>query len=190
MSLGNRIKAARNRLDWSQEQLARAAGTSQQNIDRIESGKVRMSRSLPAILKALGLSEETPTIQPQLVPIVGYAGAAAEIFTIDDHEKGDGIDHVDVPAGVMSLSSVAVIVRGDSMLPVYRNGDVIFYDRQYKGNLDHLIGKTCIVRLLDGRTLIKDLYRTDGTYTLISHNAAPIMGVIEWAAPVVWIKKA
>lgn len=190
MSVGSNIKAARLRLGWSQEQLARAAGTSQQNIDRIESGKVQMSRSLPAIKKALGLSEGETEIRPQLVPIVGYAGAGAVVIAIDDHAKGDGIDHVDVPAGVMSLSSVAVVVRGDSMLPVYRDGDVIFYDRQYRGNLDHLIGKTCVVRLLDGRTLIKDLYRTDGTYTLISHNAPPTSGVIEWAAPVVWIKKA
>lgn len=191
MSLGNRIKAARLRLGWSQEQLARAAATSQQNIERIESGKVQMSRALPAVLKALGLSEDEPGSTPQLVPVVGYVGAGAEISAaIDDHAKGGGLDHVDVPAGVMSLSSVAVIVRGDSMHPVYRDGDTIFYDRQYKGNLDHLIGKTCIVRLMDGRTLIKDLYRNNGSYTLISHNAPPITGVIEWAAPVVWIKKA
>ena len=190
MSVGLKIKAARQRLGWSQEQLARAAGTSQQNVVRIESGKVQISRALPAILKALGLSEDDPVVRPQFVPIVGYAGAGSEIFTLDDHAKGDGLDQIDVPAGVMSLSSVAVIVRGDSMLPVYRDGDTIFYDRQYKGNLDHLVGKTCIIRLLDGRTLIKGLYRSNGTYTLLSHNAPPIMGAIEWAAPVVWIKKA
>lgn len=190
MSVGKRIKEARQRLGWSQEQLARAAGTKQANVHRIESSEVTHSRYLPAIMKALGLSESAPQLQPQLVPIVGYVGAAAEVFAIDDHEKGGGLDFVDVPAGVMSMSSVAVIVRGDSMLPVYRSGDTVFYDRQYKGNLDHLVGKTCVIKLLDGRTLIKDLYRTDGTYTLISHNAPPIMGAIEWAAPVAWIKKA
>jgi transcriptional regulator with XRE-family HTH domain len=47
------IRARRRALGWSQAQLAAAAGTNQQNIDRIERGVVSHARALPAIEQAL-----------------------------------------------------------------------------------------------------------------------------------------
>lgn len=127
----------------------------------------------------------------QMIPVVGYVGAGAEIFSIDDHAKGAGMDEVEVPIDGMSLSTVAVIVRGESMLPVYRPGDLIFYDKTDNGDLVHLIGKDCVVRLTDGRTFLKELQRTDGEYWLHSYNSTPMTRVeIEWAAKVTVIKRA
>ena len=139
MPHGSEIKASRLRLGWSQENLAKMVGTKQQTIDRIEKDKILHSRWTPAILQVLGLNAETD-YRPahQQVPVVGYVGAGEVIYGVDDYTKGDGLHHIDVPSGIMSLGTVALIVRGDSMLPVYRNGDIVFYDRQYSGNLDHL----------------------------------------------------
>lgn len=191
MNSGDKIKFARERLGWSQAELAKRANTSQANVQRIESGLVKYSRHTAAIFEALGIQDnDAPTNQAQLVPMVGYVGAGAEIYSIDDHEKGNGLDEIEVPAGVMSLSSVAVVVRGDSMLPVYRSGDVLFYDRQFRGNLDHIIGKTCVIRLLDGRIFVKDLFKSGPAYILMSYNAEPIVAAIDWAAPIIWVKKA
>jgi transcriptional regulator with XRE-family HTH domain len=47
------IRARRLALGWSQTQLAAAAGTNQQNIDRLERGAVRHARAMPAIEAAL-----------------------------------------------------------------------------------------------------------------------------------------
>lgn len=190
MNTGARIRAARERLGWSQADLAKRASTSQANVHRVEAGQVEHSRYLAAILEALGLEDQVVQTAAHLVPVVGYVGAGSEIYSIDDHAKGAGIDQIEVPAGVMSLSTIAVIVRGDSMLPVYRNGDVLFYDRQFRGNLDHLVGKTCVVRLVDGRCLVKDLFKSKSSYVLTSHNAEPIFAAIDWAAPVIWVNKA
>lgn len=122
--------------------------------------------------------------------MVGYVGAGAEIFSIDDHAKGGGLDEVERPLGA-SRSTVAVRVRGDSMRPAYKDGDLLYYDQQANGDLSHLIGADCVVRLTDGRMFVKELRRNGNGYWLHSHNADPMLDVvIDWAAKVKWVHKA
>ena len=111
------------------------------------------------------------------VPVVGYVGAGAEVFSMDDHIKGAGLEEVPSPPDA-SGSEVALIVRGDSMYPAYHNGDVIYYN-QHEDTEDKFLGRECVVRLVDGRTLIKMVTRGSriGSYTLLSHNAQPIPDV-------------
>lgn len=189
MHVGHTVREAREAKGWSQADLARRAGTSQQNIDRIERSEVVHSRSLPAILSALGLSEAN-TEKGQTVPLLGFVGAGAEMFSFDVHAGDEHLDEVKRPEGA-SDTTVAVQVRGDSMKPVYKDGDLIYYDRQENGGLEHLNGHDCVVRLADGRTFVKELRFTNGQYWLHSHNADPMLGVqITWAAKVQWVRKA
>ena len=127
-----------------------------------------------------------------MIPVVGYVGAGAEVFCIDDHAKGAGLDEVEMPFPGMSRSAVAVRVRGDSMEPAYHDGDLIFYDMNDNGDLMHLIGKECVVSLADGRKFVKTLRRrATGAWYLLSYNAEPIMDIeIDWAAKVEWVKRA
>lgn len=181
----------------SQAQLAKKAGISQQAIGEIERGAVLSSRSIHKIAAALNISAnlldpDIPASQTGglLIPVVGYVGAGAEIFTVDDHEKGAGLEEVEAPPGA-SASIVALRVRGTSMAPVYKDGDLIFYDRRDAGDLAHLAGKDCVVHLADGRTFLKELRRTNGEFWLHSHNADPILHPqIAWAAKVRWVEKA
>lgn len=52
------IRAAREERGWSQAELARRAGTSQQTVDRVERGEVSYSRALPDLIAALDMSAE------------------------------------------------------------------------------------------------------------------------------------
>jgi len=116
------------------------------------------------------------------VPVVGYVGAGAEVHPIDDHAPGAGLEAVDVDFPVKP-GTVAVIVRGDSMLPIFEDGDLIGY-MEDSSDPRTLVGKTCVVKLTDGRTFIKRLRRgsVDGLFTLVSFNARDIEDVeIEWA---------
>lgn len=123
-----------------------------------------------------------------MVPVVGYVGAGAEVLAIDDHAKGDGFEQIEAPPGM--LNGIALIVRGDSMIPKYDDGDVIFIEKTMY-SVDTLIGETCYIQLADGRTYLKKLQygSRPGLYTLMSYNAPPILDTpIERAYPIAYIK--
>jgi phage repressor protein C with HTH and peptisase S24 domain len=121
-----------------------------------------------------------------MIPVVGYVGAGAEIYSIDDHFKGGGLDELQAPLHVPA-DSVALIVRGDSMYPEVDAGTRVIYRREVDFDEAQCLGKRCVVKLEDGHLFLKRLTRGSqyGRYTLISVNAPPIENVeIEWAAPV------
>lgn len=127
------------------------------------------------------------------IAVAGYVGAGGEIPAyVDDYAKGEGLEHVPRPPG-MRGDVVAVKVRGPSMLPVYRDGDVLFYSLDDRRHPAELIGIECIVRLRDGRTMLKEVRHGSrkGSFTLGSHNWGDIPDVrIEWAVPVRWVQRA
>lgn len=119
------------------------------------------------------------------VPLVGYVGAGAEVFPIDD---GGALDEIDPPPGI-GPEAVAVKVRGDSMFPRYMNGDTLIYDSHT--SLDQADGQECVVSLPDGRKFVKVVrVEPDGTATLESWNAPPMRNLaVEWVAAIMWVKR-
>lgn len=118
------------------------------------------------------------------VRLAGYVGAAQEVYQFDE----DGAGWVDAPPGT-PYDVEAVEVRGDSMLPLYKSGAILYYSKMLPP--EQMLGELCVVRLEDGRNLVKTIRRgaERGLYTLISLNAPDIEDVaIEWAAPIDWIK--
>lgn len=114
-------------------------------------------------------------------PVMGFVGAGAEVF----HDGHEPLDYIDTPFG-LGEESEAVEVRGLSMYPAIMDGDVLVYERFYSDPTP-LIGKRVVVKLLDGRRLIKVLRRGSSAFawTLESFNGPPMEDVeIEWAAPI------
>lgn len=125
---------------------------------------------------------------PRMIPLAGYVGAGAQVIPIDD---GGALDEVPSPWAELGPEAVAVKVKGDSMVPAYYDGDLLFYDEKH-ADFRHLLGRECVVALRDGRRYVKELRRTHtGQWYLHSHNSEPIVGVvIEWAAKVRLIQRA
>lgn len=124
------------------------------------------------------------------LPVVGYVGAGAEVFLVDDHAKGAGIDEIEAPPGCPK-GALAVRVRGDSMYPAFRDGDVLIYAERFD-DATEMLQRECVVWLADGTVYVKTL--TPGTrpnrFTLISYNAPPLIDRhVIGAAPILWIRR-
>lgn len=123
--------------------------------------------------------------------VVGYVGAGAEVFYVDDYAMGDGMRLVDAPPNT-SKDTVAIEVRGDSMAGRAEDGWLLYYDDRQEEPTENMIGKLCIVWLEDGRILAKKLYKGSGTglWSLLSTTTNELESDIpvKHAALVKWIK--
>ncbi len=180
--------AARKRAGLSRPRAAEAVGCSPQQIQKLERGERRLTWDW-AIRLARAYDCDPRDLmfggRPATVPIVGYVGAGAKVFPINDLAPGQGLDRAPCPRGLDPTRTVAVVVRGDSMLPI-DDGWLLFYTRADEPP-DQLVGRLCVVEVVDGPTLVKRLGRgfREGRYTLYSTNAAPIEDVpLAWAARV------
>tara|TARA_R110000822_G_scaffold62916_9_gene154866 strand:- start:2191 stop:2781 length:591 start_codon:yes stop_codon:yes gene_type:complete len=125
---------------------------------------------------------------PQKVPVVGVVSGGEGWIAINDHEA----DALEFSAGNEDL--IGLEVRGDSMDPVYRNGDFLVCQRTSGRNAHNLVNSDVVVRTATGGQFVKILKRGRQTdlFTLKSYNPRfdDITDVqIEWAAAVTWIKR-
>lgn len=160
--------------------------------DVLEKGRTPSVENFVAISEALGVSplyliygDKQPRIT---IPIVGIVSAGEGWISVDEGQLEPVefiIDHQD---------TIGIEVRGDSMSPVYRNGDFLIGDRHHGPYLDNLIGLDCVVMTAEGSGYVKILRRGGrlGRYNLKSYN--PTFDDIEnvqvaWAAPIRWIRR-
>lgn len=185
--------------EWLRDALE-SAGKSQSDLARVLTAQLGRSIDRAAVNKmtkgtrdiaadelletARYLGVPTPGGTKRRIKLSGYVGAAQTVYQFDE----DGAGYVEAPPE-SSPETTAVEVRGDSMLPLYREGAVLYYSKQ----LDPVtqLGQMCVVRLEDERVLVKTVRRgsAPGLYTLDSLNAPSIDDVaLQWAAPIDWIK--
>lgn len=170
MKDGAVLRKLRSDKQMSQAQLAELAGTSQQQIDKLERGLRKFSLEWARKLAPhLGVKiKDLWSGEGGQVPVVGYVGAGETVHYYDDHPQGSGLDEVDAPPGLRN--GVALKVKGDSMAPRYFSGEIIFFSRSRGLDPLNCIGKDCVVHLQDGRYLLKRVEKgtEKGTYTLRS----------------------
>lgn len=117
-----------------------------------------------------------------LIPLAGKIGAGGSIIFEEEAEPEFMPRPAFTPGRLMALQVV-----GDSMLPKYEAGDVIYVRRDHEGVLPEYVGDYCAVHLADGGTFLKILApgSKPNRYTLRSLNAADMENVeVIWASPV------
>lgn len=168
--------------DFTQVKLGRMLGVSQSTVARWAKREVEPEGANRDAIHALHQSIFGDA--PRQVRLVGYIGAGAAIYPIDD----GGDEWVEAPPAV-SRSTVAGKVKGTSQLPMYEDGWIIYWSRHLPP--EEMVNRRCVVQLADGRVLVKTLKRGSikGHWTLASSNDEDIENVVvEWAAPIDWIK--
>lgn len=153
----------------------KAAGVSESSVRWFLSGRTRSLND--ATYRKLAANQNVPIAVlrgeeagERDIPIRSYVGAGAEIVPFQGDEA---VDYVTVPAGLAPLVGGGYRVKGDSMVPMFHDGDVIFPE-PHPAPPEKRIGSVVIADLKDGRRLVKKLIRGSkrGRYTLLSVNPA------------------
>lgn len=122
------------------------------------------------------------------VPLIGFAQAGAGGFFDDaGFPAGQGWDLVELPSRA-GEGAYALQVQGDSMLPLYRDGDLLIV----QPGAAIRRGDRVVVKTVEGEVMAKLLERrTAQSITLVSVNLAHpnrqiAIESIEWMARIVW----
>lgn len=182
-----KVQAILDMPDWTQLQLGERLGVNQSTVNRWLKGSDPRGQHRDAIndlYASLTAPLDSTAENIMQVKLKGFVGAGQEVYQFDE----DGAGYVEAPPSATQATE-AVEVRGESMWPLYEDGTLLYYSRQLSP--DMMVGKRCIVRLADDRTLVKSIRKGSerGLFTLVSLNAPDIEDVaLMWAAPIDWIK--
>jgi phage repressor protein C with HTH and peptisase S24 domain len=189
------------RSDLSPSGLAKRAGLDPTTFNKSKritpDGRARWpsTESIAKALAATGVSVETfvsliadTNGAAQAVPLIGFAEAGAGgYFSDGGFPVGKGWDEIAFPA-VTDEHAYALEISGDSMLPAYRDGDVIIVSPGAPVRR----GDRVVVKTKSGEVMVKELKRqTAKQVELKSLNAdhperiLPIEDVV-WIARIVW----
>jgi phage repressor protein C with HTH and peptisase S24 domain len=199
------IDALARRYGLSPSGLARRAGLDATAFNRSKritlEGRARWptTESVAKVLAATGASVEEfvelmaaegGTLQQPArpIPLIGFAQAGTGGFFDDGgFPVGGGWDHIRFPR-VDDDNAYALEVTGDSMEPLYRDGDTLIVSPNAKPHK----GDRVVLRTTDGEVMAKVLVRqTLKTVELASLNPAHANLVfplerIDWMARIVW----
>jgi phage repressor protein C with HTH and peptisase S24 domain len=198
------IDALARRYRLSPSALAKRAGLDATAFNRSKrvtgEGRLRWptTESLAKVLEATGasledfvalVSAEPPGGRlPQPIPLIGLTQAGAGGFFDDGgFPVGGGWDQIRFPK-VDDDNAYALEVTGDSMQPLYRDGDILIVSP----NAGVRKGDRVVLRTTDGEVMSKVLVRrTAKTIELASINLAHPNLVfpvdrIDWIARIVW----
>jgi phage repressor protein C with HTH and peptisase S24 domain len=167
----------------STESIAKILAATGESLDNFVGMAQRRKRAEP---KAQGLGERLRGLMP--VPLLGLAQAGAGGFFDDGgFPAGQGWDEVTLP-GIGDETAYALQVAGESMLPLYRHGDIIIVSPAAKIRR----GDRVVVRTKDGEVMAKILKRrTAKEMELASLNpdhaerTVPAKDV-DWVARILW----
>lgn len=122
------------------------------------------------------------------VPLLGFAQAGSGgYFDSGGYPTGQGWDEVQLPAAGVE-GTYALEVTGDSMLPLYRDGDILIVSPAEQARR----GDRVVVRTRGGEVMAKVLYRQSPKQVEL-HSLNPdhkprvlTIAEIDWIARIVW----
>lgn len=198
---------------YSASGLAKQAGLDPTSFNKSKrhsgDGKPRWpsTESISRVLQATGatmseflsLMDGENTLDPSssragYIPLIGFAQAGAQgYFDEDGYPAGDSWDEVKFPETETSdlSGTYALEISGDSMEPLYRNGDVLVISRDAAVRR----GDRVVIRTNKGEVMAKELVRKTSTKVEIKslNPAHPDRAIaandISWIARILWVSQ-
>ena len=182
-SIEKKLRAIMKATGQKQTALAAHFDVSQSTVHRWLTGSEPEGPARDAINElyddVLGVAE-LENNEPATVKLVGYVGAGAEArYDIAD------LGYVRAPEDA-TPDTVAMEIRGESLGALFEHW-LVYYDDVRSPITPDLIGRLCVVGLIDDRILVKKIQRakTPGLYHLLSNTEGPILDAeVVWAARV------
>ncbi|MEZ5810210.1 MAG: helix-turn-helix transcriptional regulator [Rhizobiaceae bacterium] len=154
----------------------------------VEATNSRLSDFAGLVENSVQRATDALPAQGSSVPLVGFAQAGAGGFFDDaGFPAGQGWDLVEIPSGA-KRGTYALSVQGNSMMPLYRDGDILIVDPEASIRR----GDRVVARTGGGEIMAKILQRrTSRQVELSSLNPEHPDRVfelheIEWLARIVW----
>lgn len=182
-AMGNKLKDLRTAAGMTHEQAAEAMGVSRSQFIKLERGERRLTVDyINQAAKAFGVrpADVIEGDLPEGIPLMGYIGAGAEIEPDFEQVPPEGLDQIafeiPLPEGLIAFQ-----VRGDSMLPFYKDGHIVVVWENQKKPLEAFYGEEAVVRTSSGRRYLKTIERGIAGINLRSFNAPAIENQkLEW----------
>lgn len=163
------LKLLRNQKHLSQAQLAKEIGVSSSTIAMWESGErePKNYETLEIIANFFNVNMElllTGTIAPTRIPVLGKVVAEIPLGAIEDI-----IDYEEIPHSMAKSGDYfALQIKGDSMEPRIKEGDVVIVRKQP----DVESGEVAIVLVNGDEATIKKVQKFNGGINLVPSNPA------------------
>lgn len=173
MGIGTRIKEIRTLKQLSQEELAIKMGyKSRTSINKIELGLADVSSSkVQEFAKVLGVStsylmgweNQTKTKQKGVkIPVLGTIPAGVPIEAIEEV-----LDYEEISEEMAKHGTYfALKVKGNSMLPTIKDGDVVIVRQQDDADS----GKICVVMINGFDATLKEIKKDPQGLWVLPHN--------------------
>lgn len=161
------LKLLRNQKHLSQAQLAKEIGVSSSTIAMWESGErePKNYETLEIIADFFNVNMElllTGTIAPTRIPVLGKVVAGIPLDAIEDI-----IDYEEIPHSMAKSGEFfALQIKGDSMEPRIKEGDVVIVRKQP----DVESGEVAIVLVNGDEATIKKVQKFNGGINLVPSN--------------------
>lgn len=177
----NRLAHLRKKAGFTQDALAKALNSGRSTVTKLERGEMPMNdRWLDRLSQILNCAPSD--ILGDQVPVVGRIGAGGTIV-FDDLGFDEMVPRPPETTGEL----IGLEVHGESMLPKFDPGDIIYISRDNDGVDMQDVGAVCACRLVTGETYLKQLAKgtKPNLFTLRSYNAADMEDCeLSWATPI------
>lgn len=162
MSFKEALNEAMAASGLSLRKLADKAGVSYEQLKKINQGKTQSTNAEDAIrlASAVGVPLERfmegDFTRTQGVSVMGKVGTASQVIQGEASSEAPS-SQIECPPGISPKNLVAVIIGGDSMEPVYSDGDVLFFERIGDSVPQEAIDQKCLCEDSDGNTWVKQV---------------------------------